>query len=178
MNEVLSMRRINFFSLPATTTQKPDSKTNEISFKNEHNFNHAERFIYFLSINNQVLEVIGKHKMQPILVNIAIYKNNRCFFYINEIKNNTLYNKFIKLSGNYRVVDLIDDTDTSVQYPFYIITPFTIPGYAIRIQKNKLELKPIRNDTFQQFSKILNPSSCRIRNTDANDNLRTQCFTN
>jgi len=27
MNEVLSMRRINFFSLPATTTQKPDSKT-------------------------------------------------------------------------------------------------------------------------------------------------------
>ena len=40
MNEVLSMRRINFFSLPATTTQKPDSKTNEISFKNEHNFNY------------------------------------------------------------------------------------------------------------------------------------------
>jgi hypothetical protein len=27
MNEVLSMRRIDFFSLPATTTQKPDSKT-------------------------------------------------------------------------------------------------------------------------------------------------------
>ena len=52
-----------------------------------------------------------------------VFKDMRQFFYINKIKNNEMYNKYIKLSGNFESDHLIPILDTNIVYPFYIVSP-------------------------------------------------------
>jgi hypothetical protein len=81
-----------------------------------------------------------------------------------EIKNNEMYNKYIKASGNYGQEHLIDILDTSIEYPFSIISPFNIPGYAVTELNKNIYIHPVRNDPFQQFKRVNVSSFCEIPN--------------
>jgi hypothetical protein len=137
-----------------------------------------ENTIYFLaisagpnSIDNLVLQITNKQcicegtgcDISNIVVS-AQPNNMQQFFYNVKIKNNNTYNKHIKLSGNHKPEHLLSEADSSIIYPFYIICPFSIPGYCIAHKNNRVYLQPVRNDPFQQFTKVPSSSFCEISN--------------
>ena len=93
----------------------------------------GEDIIYYLSLNEggKVLEINSKAGKDWGVITEHSSNNIKQFFTILKIKNNNIYNKYIKLSGNYSPKHLINEVDTSIKYPFYIISPFSIPGHCI-----------------------------------------------
>ena len=123
-------------------------------------FGHHD--IYYLSLNDGCLQSNAKGDIsnEP-----CKRKTMEQFFMAFEIKNNEMYNKYIKLSGNFSNEHLINILDTSIKYPFYIISPFNIPGYAVLLDFNsKIHIKPVRNDPFQRFLQTSLSSYCEITN--------------
>ena len=114
---------------------------------------------YSVSINNKCLSCMGKSL--PMINNCDPQIKEQLFL-LHEIKNNESYNKMIKMSGNYRSEDIIDILDTSIDYPFYIISPFMVPGYCLYIVSDQLSLKPIRNDIHQRFTEIFYSTFCKL----------------
>ena len=118
-----------------------------------------EPVIYYFSIDGICLQSNGKNDYEKIG---CIARDMRQFFYIHKIKNNEMYNKYIKLSGNFESEHLIPTLETSIEYPFFIISPFNIPGYAVLNIDDKLYIKPIRNDPFQRFVEAQISSFCEV----------------
>lgn len=116
---------------------------------------------YSVSINNKCLSCMDK--TLPIIETPDPQKKEQMFS-LHEIKNNESYNKMIKMSGNFRNEDMIDILDTSIEYPFYIISPFMVPGYCLYIVSDQLSLKPIRNDIHQRFTEIFYSTFCNLNN--------------
>ena len=127
-----------------------------------------ENTLYVLSLDhgyesNYVLEINGKGALTTVNNRKTYQQNNmKQFFIIVKISNNNEYNKNIKLSGNHRQEHLLSEADNSIIYPFFIICPFSIPGYCIAHKNNNIYLQPVRNDVFQQFTKVSNSSFCQI----------------
>ena len=119
----------------------------------------VEPTIYYFSLDGICLQSNGKNDYEKIG---CIAREMRQFFYIHKIKNNEMYNKYIKLSGNFESEHLIPTLETSIQYPFFIISPFNIPGYAVLNIDDKLYIKPVRNDPFQRFVEAEMSSFCEI----------------
>ena len=122
----------------------------------------VEPTIYYFIIDNICLQSNAKNDYEKI---DCIAREMRQFFYIHEIKNNEMYNKYIKLSGNFNTEHLIPTLETSIEYPFFIISPFNIPGYAVLNIDDKLYIRPIRNDPFQRFVEAPISSFCEINNS-------------
>ena len=131
------------------------------SFRSGTNLMEEEVKVYFLNLNT--LCVTNKSKTD-IAIEYCSSNNLKQMFIMNEIKNNETYNKFIKLSGRYRPEHLIDIVDTSINYPFFILSPYSTPGYAVLISnKEELSIRPIRNDPYQQFEEIFTSSRCEVQ---------------
>ena len=136
-------------------------KRNEITVINIDNtsnqYNSNVKEIVFVSLssmgeqNNYVLS--HKTKGTPTSAIAAKYEATQHFRIFN-VKNNESYNKYIKLSGNYKEEHLIDIMDTSIKYPFKIISSYYYPGYAVIINGTTILLRPIRNDLSQQFDDV------------------------
>ena len=116
---------------------------------------------YYVNINNRCLESLHTNKLT---VDKCNSQNKSQLFMLFEVKNNETYNKMIKLSGNYKSQDLIDVLETSVNYPFFIICPFNIPGYCIYQLSDTVSIKPVRNDPYQQFDEIYTSTFCNLAN--------------
>jgi hypothetical protein len=128
---------------------------------NKH-FGHHD--IYYLSLNGGCLQSNSKGNISNAP---CTKKTMEQFFLAFLIKNNDMYNKYIRLSGNFQNHHLVDVMDNSINYPFYIISPFNIPGYAVLLDLNsKIYIKPIRNDPFQRFLQTPVSSFCQINNND------------
>ena len=67
------------------------------------------------------------------------------------------------MSRNYKEEDMIDIYDNSIDYPFYLITPFRTPGYAVVLRNEKFYVKPIRNDPFQRYDELNFSSFCHLK---------------
>jgi hypothetical protein len=125
--------------------------------------------IYYLPLTNfdnqnrDCLHILAKG-VAPNIQSCAP-KTKEQFFLAVEIKNNEMYNIYIKLSGNFRPEHLVDILDTSNQYPFYIISPFILPGYAVVERNKKISILPVRNDPYQQFNEMFTSSVCEIINS-------------
>lgn len=115
--------------------------------------------IYYLSINGKCLESQSRGNFT---LEECIPKTMEQFFMVFEIKNNEMYNKYIKASGNFGPEHLVDILDTSIDYPFFVISPFNIPGYAVTELNKKIYIHPVRNDPFQQFKRVNVSSFCEI----------------
>ena len=115
--------------------------------------------IYYIAVNNNCLQsnFKGDFSAKPCLPNLEGQ-----FFVIYEVKNNDMYNKYIKISGNYETHHLIDVLDVSIEYPFFVICPFNIPGYAVSEENKKLFIRPIRNDKHQRFNNVRTSEFCEI----------------
>jgi hypothetical protein len=127
---------------------------------NDINKSFGHHDIYYLSLNGGCLQSNAKGNIshEP-----CTRKTMEQFFLAFEIKNNEMYNKYIKLSGNFSKEHLVNLLDTSIKYPFYIISPFNIPGYAVLLDFNsKINILPIRNDPFQRFLQTQISSYCEI----------------
>ena len=98
-----------------------------------------------------VLNLQQKKKYELQYCTFSKDNNHESFFSINRVADNESYNKFIKLSGNYRNEDIIDTLDTSIEYPCLLVMPFNIPGYCVTIINKKLSIRPCRNDPYQRF---------------------------
>ena len=122
----------------------------------------TEPTIYYFSLDGMCLQSNGKNDYEKIE---CIARDMRQFFYIHKINNNEMYNKYIRLSGNFQTENLIPTLETSIEYPFYIISPFNIPGYAVLNIDDKLYIRPIRNDPFQRFVEAQMSSFCEINNS-------------
>ena len=122
----------------------------------------TEPTIYYFSLDGMCLQSNGKNDYEKIE---CIARDMRQFFYIHKINNNEMYNKYIRLSGNFQTENLIPTLDTSIEYPFYIISPFNIPGYAVLNIDDKIYIRPIRNDPFQRFVEAQMSSFCEINNS-------------
>lgn len=132
------------------------------NFRSGTNLMEEEVKVYFLNVNT--LCVTNKSKTK-IAIEYCSSNNLKQMFIMNEIKNNENYNKFIKLSGRYRPEHLIDILDTTITYPFFILSPYNTPGYAVLISnKEELSIRPIRNDPYQQFEEIFTSSRCDTSN--------------
>ena len=116
---------------------------------------------YFVDVNNKCLSCEGKNDFTLKICNSQLKEQ---LFILHEIKNNELYNKFIKLSGNYKSEDIIDVLDTSITYPFYLLSPFMIPGYCLYVFGDQLSIKSIRNDPYQRFDEIFFSTFCDVTN--------------
>ena len=129
--------------------------------------------LYFLIINNSCLRSISRGK----------YKIDNCnkiepdfLFYIRKIESNVDYNTYItdsKISTNN---DLIPLGSTEINYPFYMIIPLELQGFAIQyrsyinnclFKKNcskksdkLVSIRPISNNPFQRFNIVQNSSAC------------------
>jgi hypothetical protein len=121
--------------------------------------NKGEHIIYYIAVNDLCLQSNFK----------GSFSSERCvpnemkqFFLLFKISNTNLYNKYIRLSGNYEKEHLIDVLDNTINYPFFIICPFNIPGYAVVNQDKKLFIRPIRNDPFQRFEAVKSSTFCEI----------------
>jgi hypothetical protein len=123
------------------------------------NEDNLEPVIYYFSVDGNCLQSNGKNDYEKIG---CVSREMRQFFYIHKIKNNEMYNKYIKLSGNFESDHLIQTLETSIIYPFYIVSPFNIPGYAILNLDDKVFIRPIRNDPFQRFVEVDSSSFCEI----------------
>ena len=117
--------------------------------------------VYRLNLNS--LCVTNNSKTE-ITTEYCSSTNLKQMYIINEIKNNETYNKFIKLSGRYRPEHIIDILDTSISYPFFVLSPYSTPGYAVLINKDALSIRPIRNDPYQQFEEIFSTNFCDVSN--------------
>jgi hypothetical protein len=124
-----------------------------------YNEDEYEPTIYYLTLNGICLQSNSKNDYELI---DCTSRDMRQFFYINKIKNNEMYNKYIKLSGNFNSEHLIPTLDTSIMYPFYIVSPFNIPGYAVLNIDNKAYIRPVRNDPFQRYVEVDSSSFCDI----------------
>jgi len=123
--------------------------------------NEEQPNIYYFAVDGLCLQSNSKNNYEK---KDCVGRDMKQFFFIHTIKNNEMYNKYIKLSGNYNNEHLIDILDTSIQYPFYIISPFNIPGYAVLNVDKKIFIKPIRNDPFQRYVEVESSSFCEINN--------------
>ena len=119
-----------------------------------------EPVVYYFALNNLCLQNNNKGDYKKI---DCMPREMRQFFYIHKIKNNEMYNKYIKLSGNFNSENLIPTLDTSIIYPFYIISPFNAPGYAVLNIDKRVYIKPIRNDPFQRYVEAEMSSFCEIK---------------
>ena len=102
-----------------------------------------------------------------ITLEICNSKLKEQLFILHQIKNNESYNKFIKMSGNFKQEDIIEILDTSIAYPFYILSPFMVPGYCVYIFSDELSIKPVRNDPHQRFDEIFYSTFCDVTNLNS-----------
>ena len=123
------------------------------------NEDEFEPTIYYFALNELCLQSNSKNDYEK---KGCIPRDMRQFFYINKIKNNEMYNKYIKLSGNFESDHLIPILDTNIIYPFYIVSPFNVPGYAVLNIDNTVYIRPVRNDPFQRFVEVESSSFCDI----------------
>jgi len=121
----------------------------------------GEPIIYYFSLDGMCLQSDSKNNFLKIDCTSREIKQ---FFFIHQIKNNEMYNKYIKLSGNYEKEHLIETLDTTIEYPFFIISPFNIPGYAVLNIDKLIYIRPVRNDPFQRFVEVESSSFCEINN--------------
>lgn len=123
------------------------------------NKDKGEHIIYYISVNDKCLQSNFKGNF---FAEECMPNQMKQFFLVFKITSNELYNKYIRLSGNYEQEHLVDVLDVSIQYPFFLICPFNIPGYAVTNNNKKLFIKPIRNDPFQRFDSVKSSSFCEI----------------
>ena len=86
------------------------------------------------------------------------------------------YNEYINSNENSTNEDLISES-TEITYPFYMIIPFQIQGFAIQYgsyiscffkqncskkNDNLISIRPITNNPLQRFINISNSSACNI----------------
>ena len=71
------------------------------------------------------------------------------------------------MSGNFKEEDLVDILDSTIPYPFYILSPFMIPGYCVYIFSDQLSIKPVRNDPHQRFDEIFYSTFCDVTNLNS-----------
>jgi hypothetical protein len=90
--------------------------------------------------------------------------NDTMLFYLVYIKSNSDYNKYILESNTNLDYDLIYTKENI--YPFYMLIPFNINGYAIYYRNNNNErsisISPIRNNPLQRFKRIIKSTACPI----------------
>ena len=88
--------------------------------------------------------------------------NDTMLFYLVHIKSNKEYNKYILESNTKLDNDLIYTKENI--YPFYMLIPFNIKGYAIYYRNNNnkrtISVSPIRNNPLQRFKHILKSTAC------------------
>ena len=119
----------------------------------------GEHIIYYISVNDKCLQSDFKGKFSA---KVCMPNEMNQFFFTFKVPNNNVYNKYIRLSGNYEKEHLVDVLDVSIQYPFFLICPFNIPGYAVVNNDKKLFIRPIRNDPFQRFESVKSSTFCEI----------------
>tara|TARA_B110001469_G_scaffold126592_1_gene144666 strand:+ start:1048 stop:2127 length:1080 start_codon:yes stop_codon:yes gene_type:complete len=115
--------------------------------------------IYFINLDGACLTNKSK---TDIAIEVCSSNNLKQLFIINEIKNNETYNKYIKLSGRYKPEHIIDALDTSIDYPFFVLSPYSTPGYAVLINNTTATIRPIRNDPYQQFKETYTTNFCDV----------------
>lgn len=140
-------------------TNSNSGNLNQYGITSSINDDEIEPVVYYFSVDGKCLQCDSKNDYVKI---DCTARDLRQFFYIHKIKNNDMYNKYIKLSGNFQNEHLIPTLETSIEYPFFIISPFKIPGYAVLNIDNTLYIKPVRNDPFQRFIEVESSSFCEI----------------
>jgi hypothetical protein len=128
---------------------------------NDINSHQGQHDIFYLALNGKCLQ---SNTRRDFVLEECMPKTMSQFFMAFEIKNNEAYNKYIKLSGNYGEEHLVNILDTSIEYPFFIISPFNIPGYAVTELNKQIFIHPVRNDPYQQFTQTQISSFCEITN--------------
>ena len=134
---------------------------------NDNTENNDRNQIYYLPLNNddnQNEDCLASFSKENHEINACLPNKKEQFFLAFQVNHNEMYNRYIKLSGNFSPEHLVDILDTSIKYPFYIISPFNIPGYAVVERNKKIYIQPVRNDPYQQFNEIFTSSVCEINN--------------
>ena len=104
--------------------------------------------LYFLVINNGCLNVESKGNYN---IDTCSNSNYKQLFTLNKINNYLEYNNKISIGEQINATIYVTQDD-NIDYPFYILSPYTIPGHCITYNKSELSVRPINNDVYQRFS--------------------------
>ena len=115
-----------------------------------------ESSIYYLFINDNCVNFIDKYnyKFEPC------NPTNNFYFTVNKIEDFSTYNKFIRYNKSNTKDDEVVEDEANIEYPFYIICPLNTIGVCVTLDEKKLSFQPIRNNSNQRFTKILNSNYC------------------
>ena len=127
----------------------------ELKMYNE--YKNLKSKIYQLYVNDSCVNFIDKYNYK---VENCISDNNNFLFIVNKIENYNIYNKFISYSKTARDFHEVDSNDTTISYPFYIISPMKNYSVCLTYTDNKISFQQIRNNPNQRFKKVLNSNYC------------------
>jgi len=113
--------------------------------------------LYFLVINNGCLHVESKGNYKIDTCSDSNYKQ---LFTLNKINNYLEYNNKISMGEQINSTIYVTQDD-NIDYPFYILSPYTIPGHCITYKKSELSVRPINNDIYQRFSLRTISTACQ-----------------
>lgn len=113
--------------------------------------------LYFLVINNGCLNVESKGNYK---IDSCSNSNYKQLFTLNKINNYLEYNNKISM-GEQINSTLYVTKDDNIDYPFYMLSPYMIPGHCITYNKSELSVRPINNDVYQRFSLRTVSTACK-----------------